>query len=182
MIPLKVGPYVAGGDIEPSPRPETWNIGPLVRVAVVLGMLTLIEALVLLAFGWHRFGLTSNAGLLQSYTFQTFLFFALTSLVSVRERRAFWRSRPSATLAASLAAAAVGGIVIGVIGVAELAPLPLAESALIFGYAAVCTLGPNDLVKSFLTKRALGAPRPEQAKPIAEEHEGRQPAPLEHPL
>ena len=43
--------------VQPSPKPETWNIGPLVRVAVVLGVLTLIEALGLLAFGWHRFGL-----------------------------------------------------------------------------------------------------------------------------
>ncbi len=57
-------------------------------------MLTLIEALGLLAFGWHRFGLDADAGRLQTFTFQTFLFFALTSLVSVRERRAFWRSRP----------------------------------------------------------------------------------------
>ena len=94
---------------EPSQKPETWNIGPLVRVAVVLGVLTLIEALGLLAFGWRRFGLSTDAGLLQTFTFQTFLFFALSSLVSVRERRAFWRSRPSAALAASLAAAAVVG-------------------------------------------------------------------------
>jgi H+-transporting ATPase len=168
--------------VQPSPKPETWNIGPLVRVAVVLGVMTLIEAVGLLAFGWHRFGLASNAGGLQTYTFQTFLFFALTSLVSVRERRAFWRSRPSATLAASLLAAAVGGVVIGVFGVAELAPLPLAVSALIFGCAAVCTLGPNDLVKTFLSKRALRAPRPERAQPIGEDHDGHHPAPLEHPL
>jgi H+-transporting ATPase len=95
--------------VEPSQTPETWNIGPLVRVAVVVGVLTLIEALGLLAVGWHRFGLSTNAGLLQTFTFQTFLFFALTSLMSMRERRAFWRSRPSAALAASLGAAAALG-------------------------------------------------------------------------
>ena len=38
----------------PSERPETWNIGPLVKVAVVLGLLMLVEALALLAYG-HRF-------------------------------------------------------------------------------------------------------------------------------
>ena len=48
--------------VEPSQKPETWNIGPLVGVAVVVGVMTLIEALCLLAFGWHRFGLSSNAG------------------------------------------------------------------------------------------------------------------------
>ena len=145
--------------VQPSPKPETWNIGPLVRVAVVLGVLTLIETLGLLAVGWHRFGLVRDAGMLQTFTFQTFLFFALFSLVSVRERRAFFQSRPSAALAASLGAAAVGGTIIGLHGVAELSPLPLAVSALIFAYAAICSLGPNDLVKTFLTARALRAPR-----------------------
>jgi magnesium-transporting ATPase (P-type) len=141
--------------VEPSQKPETWNIGPLVRVAVVLGVLTLVETLGLLAFGWRRFGLWSDAGALQTFTFQTFLFFALASLVSMRERRAFWRSRPSAALAGSLLVAAAAGAVVGLHGVAELSPLPLAESAFIFGYAAVCSLGPNDVVKTFLSARVL---------------------------
>jgi H+-transporting ATPase len=140
--------------VEPSQKPESWNIGPLVRVAVAVGVLTLIEALSLLAFGWRRFGLSTHSGLLQTFTFQTFLFFALSSLVSMRERRAFWRSRPSAPLAASLAAAAVAGTVIGLRGFSELSPLPFATSAFLFGYAAVCSLGPNDLVKSLLCARA----------------------------
>jgi magnesium-transporting ATPase (P-type) len=165
--------------VEPSQKPETWNIGPLVRVAVVLGFMTLIEALGLLAFGWRRFGLASDAGLLQTFTFQTFLFFALTSLVSMRERRAFWRSRPSGALAASLGAAAVVGTLIGLHGVAELSPLPLAESALIFGYAALSSLGPNDLVKSFLCARALRRPRSDAADTTKKTGH---PALAEHPL
>ena len=138
-----------------SPKPETWNIGPLVRVAVILGVLTLLESLGLLAIGWQRFGLSTDPGLLQTFTFQTFLFFAVTSLISVRERRAFWRSRPSAVLASSLGAAATGGFLIGHFGIAELSPLPIGESAFIFAYATFCSLGPNDLVKAFLSARAL---------------------------
>jgi H+-transporting ATPase len=144
--------------VVPSPKPETWNIGPLVRVAIVVGVMTLVETLGLLAVGWHRFGLASQPGRLQTFTFQTFLFFALASLVSMRERRAFWRSRPSGVLAGSLAAAAMVGIIVGLFGVAELAPLAVSESAFIFGCAVVCSLGPNDVVKSFLTSRALRRP------------------------
>jgi H+-transporting ATPase len=155
--------------VQPSPQPETWNIGPLVRVAVALGVLTLIEALGLLALGWRRFGLEGDAGMLQTFTFQTFLFFALSSLVSVRERRAFYRSRPSGVLAASLAAAAVGGTIVGLHGVAELSPLPFATSACIFIYATACSLGLNDLVKSFLCARALRTARSEPADPSQEE-------------
>jgi hypothetical protein len=36
-------------------------------------------------------------------------------------------------------------------------------SALIFGYGAACSLGPNDLVKAFLCERALRRPRPAPA-------------------
>jgi plasma-membrane proton-efflux P-type ATPase len=164
--------------VEPSQKPETWDIGPLVRVAIVVGVLTLVEALGLLAVGWHRFGLSTNAGLLQTFTFQTFLFFALTSLVSMRERRSFWRSRPSAPLAASLGAAAVVGTIIGLHGVAELSPLPFAESALVFGYAAICSLGPNDLVKSVLCARVRRAPRTERTERSKNEAH---PTLVEHP-
>jgi len=85
----------------------------------------------------------NDAGLVQTFMFQTVLFFALTSLVSISIRRAtrIWRSRPSGALAASLGAAAVAGTVIGLHGVAELSPLPLAESAFIFGYGATSSLG-----------------------------------------
>jgi plasma-membrane proton-efflux P-type ATPase len=148
--------------VQPSDKPETWDIGPLVRVAIVVGVMMLVETLGLFAFGWRRFGLSTGAGGLQTFTFETFLFFALISLVSMRERRSFWRSRPSAALAASLGAAAVLGTLIGLHGLAELSPLPLGQSALILGYSAFCSLGPNDLVKALLCARILRAPRVEK--------------------
>ena len=116
----------------------------------------LVEALGLLAFGWHRFGLAGNSGVLQTFTFQTFLFFAIFSLVSIRERRAFWASRPSATLVIALLADACAGIAIGRFGLAELRPLPAAETALAFGYALICSLGVNDLVKCLVVARPGG--------------------------
>jgi hypothetical protein len=84
--------------VQASPKPESWNIGPLLRVAVILGMIMLVEALGLLAVGWRWFDLGADAGRLQTFTFETLLFFALFSMISVRERRAFWSSMPSAAL------------------------------------------------------------------------------------
>jgi magnesium-transporting ATPase (P-type) len=95
--------------------------------------------------------------LMSAFTFETFLFFALWSLLSLRERRAFWRSRPSGALVVSLAAAALVGVLIGVHGAAELAPLSLRTTALIFACGAAASLGPNDLVKTFLCARVLTA-------------------------
>jgi plasma-membrane proton-efflux P-type ATPase len=139
--------------VRPSQKPESWNIGPLVAVAVVLGLLMLIESLGLLAIGWHRFDLGDHDGQLRTFAFQTLLFFALFSLLSIRERRAFWSSAPSLLLTTALAGDACAGVMIGIYGLAELAPVPLDQTALIFGYAFVCSLVINDFVKVALIAR-----------------------------
>jgi hypothetical protein len=133
--------------VRPSQAPETWNIGPLVRLAVVLGLFMLVESLGLLALGWHWFGLGADDHRLPTFAFLTLLFFALFSLVSIRERRAFWSSRPSGVLALALAADGCVGVLIGTRGLGELAPLPLAQTAFVVGYALVCSLAINDPVK-----------------------------------
>jgi H+-transporting ATPase len=132
----------------PSQKPETWNIGPLVELAVILGLLMVVEALGLLTLGWHRFDLGHNDGQLQTFTFETLLFFALFSILSIRERRVFWASRPSAILALALFVDACVGLLISTYGLAELQPLPLDRTALIVGYALVFSLGINDVIKS----------------------------------
>jgi magnesium-transporting ATPase (P-type) len=139
--------------VRPSHRPESWNIGPLVKGAVLLGLLMLVEALALLAIGWDRFGLSADAGRCQTFTFLTLLFFALFSIVSVRERRPFWASRPSWPLATALAADACLGVMIGLYGLGELRPLAPAQIAIIIMYALVCTLSVNDRAKLALLAR-----------------------------
>ena len=146
--------------VRPSQKPETWNIGPLVAVAVVLGLLMLVEALGLLAIGWHGFDLGNHDGQLRTFVFQALLFFALFSLLSIRERRAFWASSPSLLLAAALAGDACAGVMIGIYGLAELAPLPLGQTAVIIVYALVCSLVVNDFVKVALLARHQSPTRP----------------------
>lgn len=62
--------------------------------------------------------------------------------------------------AAGLAADAVIGAFVGVHGIAEMRPLRIAEGAFVFAFAAVCSLGPNDVVKSLLIARAAGKSSP----------------------
>jgi H+-transporting ATPase len=141
--------------VDSSKTPETWNIAPLIGVAVALGLLMLAEALALLAFGWSSFALGNGDGRLQTFTFQILLFFALFSIISVRERRQFWASRPSTVLAVAIAADAFAGVLVGVFGLGELRPLPPAQSALILAVSGVLVLGPNDFIKVVLTRRAI---------------------------
>ncbi len=138
---------LATDSARPSRRPETWRIAPLLRLAVLLGLVMLAQALALLAFAWHGFGLAHDEGRLQTFTFQTLLFFALFSILSVRERRAFWASRPSATLAAALLADGMIGIFIGAHGLGELRPLPAGQTAVLVLYALLCALVINDFIK-----------------------------------
>lgn len=152
--------------VRPSQKPESWNIGPLVRIAALLGLLMLAEALGLLAIGWHRFGLGSNEGQLQTFTFQTLLFFALFSLVSLRERRFFWASRPSTALTVALIAGGCVGILIGIFGLAEMRPLPLGQSAFIVSYALVFSLLVNDFVKTMMIAPHRPALEGEAALPV----------------
>ena len=139
--------------VRPSQKPETWNIGPLVMVAVFLGVLMLVEALGLLAIGWHFFDLDQGDGRLATFSFLILLFLAIFSIVSIRERRFFWSTRPSGVLAAALLADGCLGVMIGVFGFAELTPLPIGQVALVIGYALAVSLGVNDLVKKLLIAR-----------------------------
>lgn len=141
--------------VRPSQQPESWHIAPLIRIAVVLGVLMLIEALGLLALAWHWFDLGHNDGALKTFSFQMLLFFAIASVISVRERRAFWFSRPSMVFATALIADAIVGLLIGFTGLAELSPLPLSETATIIAFAALFPLALNDIVKVALIKRLV---------------------------
>jgi plasma-membrane proton-efflux P-type ATPase len=139
--------------VRPSQKPESWNIGPLLRIAALLGLLMLAEALGLLALGWHFLGLAHQPGELQTFTFQTLLFFAVFSLVSIRERRAFWSSRPSLVLSLALVIDIGVGALIGLHGLAEMKPIPPVQTTLIMSYALIFALGINDLVKRMLIAR-----------------------------
>jgi H+-transporting ATPase len=145
--------------VRPSSKPETWKIAPLVRIAVLLGLLLLVETLAVLAIGWQYWGIGADGGELQNFAFQILLFASIFSIISIRERRSFWASRPSAILAVSLVLDALAGLLIGIYGLGDMHPLPIGSFAIIAGFGAVCVLGINDAFKT----RLMGVHRPSHA-------------------
>lgn len=133
--------------VRPSNKPDTWNIGPLVTLAAILGLLMLGEALGLLAIGWRQFDLARHPGQLATFTFQTLLFLALFSIVSIRERRVFWSSFPSPVFSAALFGEGLIGLAVGRFGMIDLDPLPWNATLLVVTCSIVSCLGLNEGTK-----------------------------------
>jgi len=143
---------LATDHVRPSNKPETWNIGGFITVSVVLGVTLVSEALLLLWIGWSRFGLATNDNALYTFSFQTLLYMAAFSIVSARERRWFWATRPGKTLISALAADVLIGTVLTFVGLPGLTPLPWWQTLAIFAYAMVACLVVNDAIKVAMIK------------------------------
>ncbi len=143
---------LATDNVRSSKKPETWHIGGLVTVSVVLGIAMVAESLLLLWIGWSRFGLAANDHALYTFSFLTLLYMSVFSIVSARERRCFWATMPSKPLVVALVADAVAGTVLTFVGVPSLMPLPGWQMLAIFAYAMVACLVVNDVLKVAMIK------------------------------
>ncbi len=143
---------LATDHVRPSGTPETWNIGGFITVSVVLGIIMVAETLFFLRFGWLRYGLAANDNALHTFSFLTLLYFAVFSIVSARERRWFWASRPGSALAAALLAETLIGTGLTFAGLPGLRPLPWGQTLAAFGYALVSCLAINDAIKVAMIK------------------------------
>ncbi len=143
--------------VRPSRKPETWNIGGFIAVAAVLGAVMVAESLLLLYIGWSHFGLAANDNALYTFSFLTLLYFAAFSIVSARERRWFWATMPSKTLAGAIMAEVTTGTILTFAGLPGLLPLPWWQTLAIFVYAMISCLVVNDAVKVVMIKRLVPA-------------------------
>jgi magnesium-transporting ATPase (P-type) len=143
---------LATDHVRPSRKPETWNIGGFITVSVILGVAMVAETLLLLWIGWSRFGLAANDNALYTFSFLVLLYLAVFSVVSARERRAFWSTMPSKPLLAALIADALAGTILTRVGLPGLMPLPWAQTLAVFAYAMISCLVVNDTVKVVMIK------------------------------
>lgn len=143
---------LATDQVRPSRNPETWKISGFITVSIVLGVAMVIESLALMGLCWSRFNLAANEGALHTFSFLTMLYMAIFSIVSIRERKSFWASRPSKTLAISLLLDAILGTLFAVIGIPGLTPLPWWQLLTVFGFAMFMGLVINDTLKVLLIR------------------------------
>ena len=145
--------------VRPSRQPETWNIGPLIRVSVVLGIMMVAESLLVLWSGWSRCALGTNNEALYTFSFLTLLYFAAFSIVSARERHWFWTTMPSTPVIVASVTEVLVGTTLTRVGLPGLMPLPWPQTLSVFAYAMVSCLLVNDAVKVVMIKSYSHDPR-----------------------
>ncbi len=133
-------------------KPETWNIGGFVVLAVVLAIAIVAEALLLLWIGWSRLALATSNEALYTFSFLTLVYFAVFSIVSARERHWFWATIPSKTLLAALATDALIGTALTYLRRPSLKALPGWLALEIFALAMISCLVVNDTMKVAMIK------------------------------
>jgi H+-transporting ATPase len=133
-----------------SGKPDSWNITGLVKVALFLGILIIVELLVLLHIGFAYFGLLSDLNQLHTFTFQMLIYVELLDVLIIRERKHFWNSRPSWFLLLAIAGDLVGVFFISILGLPGIIPIPPVAALTVAGLSLVLVFLINDPVKVFL--------------------------------
>ena len=136
-----------------SQKPDTWDIGWLVKLGVLVGVLTVVESFGMLYAGMSIFGMGENLERLHMFVFAYLVFSGLFNVFILRERKHFWHSRPSELLLAAIIVdmALVSGI--SLFGFYNLLPITLEELAFALGLALASSFIINDPIKVTIVKR-----------------------------
>jgi len=130
-----------------SEKPEKEKTTGLVKLGVSYGSLIVAESLLILYIGMGYFGLNSSIEKLQTFIFVWLTLSGYYTVLSIRERRHFWDSRPSLWLTFALVINTAIVYVISTIGLPGLASITSLEFFFILAYGFVACLLINDLAK-----------------------------------
>jgi len=132
-----------------SRKPDSWDIAGLVKVGLTLGTLV-IESLLLLHIGLLRFDLHDSIEQLRTFVFDFLVFSGYFTVMTVRERRHFWESRPSKPLLLAMILNSTIVSSISITGAPGLASITPFELLMVLTYSFLTCLLLNDFVKAFI--------------------------------
>ncbi|MDE1830575.1 MAG: HAD-IC family P-type ATPase, partial [Thaumarchaeota archaeon] len=140
---------ISTDNVRYSKRPTSLDTSWLFKVGVPLATLAIIEGVVLTIAGMTYFEL-SNTNRLYTFTFAYLVIESLFSLMIVRERGRFWKSRPSNVLLITTVTEISIVAAISLLGFLELAPLGYIPLLAIIVYSLVASFLVNDPLKVYL--------------------------------
>ena len=157
VILLFLGDFVSMSistdNVRSSLKPDSFNVSRLFGVSGSLGILMIIESAIFTVAGLSYFGLTGNVDKIYTFGFAYLNLSGVFTLMIVRERNHFWKSRPSKFLSITVLAEVLLVIAISILGVLELAPLGYVPVLAIFGYTMLVTFLINDPIKVYLIRK-----------------------------
>ena len=145
MVNISISTDNAGYSI----KPDVWNVRNLLILSGSVGALLLVEALALIPVGFGLLGLSR-------IQFPTMVFLLLNvtdkfTVINLREKRAFWKSKPSAFLIIASSAGIIVGTAMAYFGILmpDIGIAPIAAVFLI----SLISVFVNDAVKLAVLKR-----------------------------
>jgi len=144
---------ISTDNVRSSLKPDTFAVSRLFGVSGSLGILMTIESAVLTVAAMSYFGLTGNVDKIYTFGFAYLNLAGVFTLMIVRERNHFWKSRPSNFLSITVATEILFVIAISLLGFLELAPLGYIPVLAILGYTLSVTFLINDTFKVYLIRK-----------------------------
>ena len=145
--------FMSTDNVRSSMKPDIFDMRTLFGTAVVIGVMMTVESTIFALPAFSFFGLVGNPEKIYTFGFAYFNFVGLFSILSVRERGYFWKSKPSNLLITAIFAEFVLVIIISIIGVLELAPINYILVLSLLAYTSLTTLVINDPIKVIMIRK-----------------------------
>jgi H+-transporting ATPase len=133
-------------------QPETVKMKREIILGCILGSLIILEGFGLLLFGDLLFNISENIQNLQTFVFSFLIFIGYFSLLSIRENRHFWSSKPSNFLLIAMLINILIVFIICLLGFAGFSALSLSEIGFVFFYSIFIAFLINDFIKFYIKK------------------------------
>ncbi len=144
---------ISTDNVKASLKPDTFDMRRLFGVSGSLGVLMTVESAIFAVPALSYFGLIGNVEKIYTFGFAYLNLIGVFTLMIVRERSHFWKSRPSRFLSVTVLAEVLFVITISIFGILELAPLGYMPVLAILGYGLLTTFLINDPIKVYLIRK-----------------------------
>jgi H+-transporting ATPase len=152
-------------NVRSSLKPDKFNMRTLFGTGASLGIVMTIESVLFAVPAMSYFGIISDMQQVYTFGFAYLNLAGLFTILSLRERGYFWKSRPSTFLSVTVFAEGLIVIFISLLGIFELAPLGYLAVSAIFVFTLLTSFLINDPIKVYLIRKfknaTEGLPAPE---------------------
>jgi len=148
---------ISTDNVKSSMKPDKFDVSKMFTLGGSLGILSTIEGAILTLACLSYFGLSGNVDKIYTFGFAYLNIAGISTLLIVRERSHFWKTRPSNFFMATVFLEILFVGFISIFGFLELAPLGLLPTLAILGYSFLVSFFINDPVKVYITDKFRGS-------------------------